>query len=460
MKVYSSLTKSILFLSMFCLFAACQDQSTSPEDEQINEVNGNDNDDAHFFIQTFGGSEMDIGTQAIPLQDGGFLVVGRAASDDGDFSEKSNNNHDIFVLKSDESGEIDWVNTFGGTDSDQAIAAAETSNGYIIGGNFQSNNGMFTGMLEGNSDLYLMKLDTDGNQQWLEIFGGSEFDSFGSMDKTPDGGFIISGNTSSNDGIFSGLNPGDRSAFLIKTNSSGAIEWVEIYGGTNDDRGNSVAAAPEGGYILGGQTSSNDGDFDGLSVSDGMDAYMLKVDVNGDKEWIAIFGGSENQEGRDVTIGEDGSFLLTGMTPSGDGDFSEFDVEENDLFVVKLNSDGSKEWLTTLNGSGRDGGNSISPSPNGGYILTGAIESDDGDFSAATTGGLNIPLIKLDSNGNTEWIKFFGGNGWDQGSHVIPTPDNGYLITGTTRSSDADFTDFDRTANDVVLIKTDSEGEI
>ncbi len=406
MKINRFPVRSIFIPLMFCLFTACQDQSTSPEDEQINEVNGNGNGDLHFFINTYGGSEMDIGTQALPLQDGGYLVTGRTASSDGDFSEKNNNNHDIFVLKTDDTGDIQWVNTYGGTESDLAIAAAETSNGYIIGGRFQSNSGIFTGLLIGTSNLFLMKLDTDGNQQWLETFGGSEIDSFGSMDKTPDGGFIISGHTSSNDGIFSGLNPGDRSAFLIKTNSSGAIEWVEIYGGTDDDRGNSVAVAPEGGYILGGQTSSNDGDFDGLSVSDGIDAYMLKVDVNGDKEWITIIGGSENEEGRDVTAGEDGSYLLTGMTPSGDGDFSEFDVEENDLFVVKLNSDGSKEWLTTLSGSERDAGNSISPSPNGGYVLTGAIESDDGDFSAATTGGINIPLIKLDSNGNTEWIKF------------------------------------------------------
>jgi len=406
MKINRFPVRSIFIPLMFCLFTACQDQSTSPEDEQINEVNGNGNGDLHFFINTYGGSEMDIGTQALPLQDGGYLVTGRTASSDGDFSEKNNNNHDIFVLKTDDTGDIQWVNTYGGRESDLAIAAAETSNGYIIGGRFQSNSGIFTGLLIGTSNLFLMKLDTDGNQQWLETFGGSEIDSFGSMDKTPDGGFIISGHTSSNDGIFSGLNPGDRSAFLIKTNSSGAIEWVEIYGGTDDDRGNSVAVAPEGGYILGGQTSSNDGDFDGLSVSDGMDAYMLKVDVNGDKEWITIIGGSENEEGRDVTAGEDGSYLLTGMTPSGDGDFSEFDVEENDLFVVKLNSDGSKEWLTTLSGSERDAGNSISPSPNGGYVLTGAIESDDGDFSAATTGGINIPLIKLDSNGNTEWIKF------------------------------------------------------
>ena len=406
MKINRFPVRSIFIPLMFCLFTACQDQSTSPEDEQINEVNGNGNGDLHFFINTYGGSEMDIGTQALPLQDGGYLVTGRTASSDGDFSEKNNNNHDIFVLKTDDTGDIQWVNTYGGRESDLAIAAAETSNGYIIGGRFQSNSGIFTGLLIGTSNLFLMKLDTDGNQQWLETFGGSEIDSFGSMDKTPDGGFIISGHTSSNDGIFSGLNPGDRSAFLIKTNSSGAIEWVEIYGGTDDDRGNSVAVAPEGGYILGGQTSSNDGDFDGLSVSDGIDAYMLKVDVNGDKEWITIIGGSENEEGRDVTAGEDGSYLLTGMTPSGDGDFSEFDVEENDLFVVKLNSDGSKEWLTTLSGSERDAGNSISPSPNGGYVLTGAIESDDGDFSAATTGGINIPLIKLDSNGNTEWIKF------------------------------------------------------
>ena len=454
MKIYRFPIESIFILLMFSLFAACQDQATSPEDEQINDGNG----DVNLFINAYGGSESDFGFHTIHLQDGGYIVVGRTASSDGDFSGKNNNNHDFFILKTDDTGNIEWVNTYGGTETDLGIAAAETSNGYIIGGRFQSNSGIFTGLLIGTSNLFLMKLDTDGNQQWLETFGGSEFDSFGSMDTTPDGGFIVSGYTTSNDGIFSDLNPGDRSAFLIKTNGSGSIEWVEIYGGTDDDRGNSVATAPGGGYILGGQTKSDDGDFDGLSVSDEMDAYMLKVDATGNKEWAVIFGGSENEEGRGVTAGEDGSFLLTGMTPSSDGDFSGFEVEENDLFVVKLNSDGLKEWITTLGGSGRDYGNSISPSPNGGYILTGAVESDDGDFSAANTGFFNIPLIKLDNAGNTEWIRIFGGNSWDQGTYVTPTQNNGYLITGATRSSDADFTDFDRVANDVVLIKTDSEG--
>ena len=251
-----------------------------------------DENGSYLWDRTFGGAENDMGYCVRQTSDGGYIIAGVTFS-------KGDPNGDFWLVKTDADGNQLWDKTFGGLDTEYAYSVLQTADGgYIITGDTHSYGA-------GGEDVWLVKTDENGNMIWDKTYGGTEFDSPNSIIATKDGGYIIAGITFS-------YGAGGEDAWLIKTDADGNMLWDKTYGGSNDDAISSVKETKDGGYIIAGWTTS--------SGAGGMDMWLIKTDIAGDKLWEKTYGGPNNDIGVAALLTTDKGYLLAGTTLSyGDG---------------------------------------------------------------------------------------------------------------------------------------------
>jgi len=226
-------------------------------------------------------------------------------------------------VKTDPNGNMEWNQTYGGTNQDSGFSVVQTGDGgYAIAGSTYS-------FGAGSADVWLVKTDPNGNMEWNQTYGGTGGDYGRSVVETGDGGYAIAGRT----GFY-----GFEDVYLVKTDADGNMEWNQTYGGTKADVPESVVQTGDGGYAITGYTTSFGAGFE--------DVWLVKTDADGNMEWNQTYGGTFPDYGRSVVETGDGGYAIAGQTYSfGAGDW--------DVWLVKTDPFGLVEpktglWITSV----------------------------------------------------------------------------------------------------------------
>lgn len=380
----------------------------------------------------YGGSLYDGAIAIQQTMDGGYIVAGYSYSNDGDLSVNYGLK-DYWILKLNPNGDTLWSKVFGGSDKDDARAIQQTiDGGYVVAGYSYSIDGDVSNN-HGLKDYWILKLDTDGDTVWTKCLGGSSFDYANAIHCTTDGGYIVAGQSRSNDGDVS-VNYGQEDYWIVKLNTEGAIIWSKCYGGSGHDIAKAVMETTDSMFIVVGITTSDDHFVHGHNGS-GYDYWILKLNSVGDTIWTKCYGNSKNDWASSITQSPDGGFVIAGTT--------EIENIDNrlDFWILKLNSEGDSLWSRYYGGSGWDLASSIKQTSDGGYIVAGRTNSSDGDVWGGNIINDSIYdywTVKLKSDGDTLWTKCFGGSSEDEAFSIQQTNDGGYIVAGQSNSNDGD----------------------
>ena len=313
------------------------------------------------FVQTYGGADTDAGNSLVETSDGGYAIAGSTDS-------YGAGSWDVWLVKTDSSGVMQWNQTYGGTGSDYGWSVVQTTDGgYAVAG-YTSSYGA------GDFDVWLVKTDAYGNEQWNQTYGGVDDDRAYSMAQTVDGGFAIAGGTDS-------FGAGSFDFWLVKSDSNGNVQWTQAYGGADYDYGQSLVGTIDGGYAIAGYTYSF-----GAGQSD---VWLVKTDANGVMQWNQTYGGALYEWAYYVVQTSDGGYAIPASTYS-------YGTSSYDLWLIKTDSSGTLQWSQTYGGTGDDGGNSILETINGGYVIVGQTNS------YGTVGG-DVWLVKTDVESGLAW---------------------------------------------------------
>lgn len=375
--------------------------------------------------KNYGGNFEEITPDITLTSDGGYILAGASNSNNGNVT----GNHglrDFWVVKINSIGDIQWQKSFGGSAADQAKSIRQTSDGgYIVAGETQSNNGDVTGN-HGGKDIWVIKLDSSGNLQWQKTFGGSNDETAQCVRQTPDGGYIAVGSTTSNNGDILSGNQGSLDYWVLKLDSTGNLQWEKTYGGGSVDFAASIELTTDGGYIIGGYSLSANGNITGNHGND--DYWIVKINSTGTIQWQKAFGGSESDRAFSAVQTTDGGYIMGGQSKSTNGDVTG-NHGNDDYWLVKLSSTGNLQWQKSYGGALYDYGKDIIQTSDGGYIMTGY--SFPLNIEGTTPLGSNDYLVvKTDALGNLEWQQTYGGIYDDFATAIKQTSDGGYIISG------------------------------
>jgi hypothetical protein len=414
----------VTFLLLF-LFTC----SFSQEIELQNTIGGSGNDGLKSIQQTF---------------DGGYILGGYSNSNvSGDKTETCIGGNDYWIVKIDSLWNIQWQNTIGGDASDVLSGVKQTADGgYILGG--YSNSGISGDKTEaivgtfGYGDFWIVKTDSIGNIQWQNTIGGNSIEILNAIQQTNDGGFIFGGRSDSNISGDKTESPfGFSDYWIVKTDSIGNIQWQRTIGGSSYDVLQSIEQTNDGGYILGGSSSSGISGNKTVNGDGFYDYWIIKVDSIGTIQWQNSIGGSSNDNLYSLKQTTDGGYILGGESNSIiSGDKTENSFISSDYWIVKLNQFGIIQWQNTIGGSDWDVLNSIHQTIDEGYILGGySFSSISGDKTENSLGDYDYWIVKIDTFGNIQWQNTIGGGGYDMLTYIQQTNNGGFILGGTSLSN-------------------------
>ncbi len=338
--------------------------------------------------KTFGTAGNDFGA-VTPTSDGGFIA---------EFSSSGGSPAPFTLVKMTEAGVIQWQKSYG-TPTDSFLAAYPVTGGYLLTGS-KLDFGTLT------TTETLVRLDTNGNILWQREYKTPSA-RFGFVQQLADGSLIASGTRISFD-------DNDSVLYLAKMNSNGVVQWQKTYGGSGSEFGLGMLPTADGGFLAAAATNS-------WGVNAGSDQYsdllLMKLDSAGNVQWATVYGGDEDEFG--FVVATDGGYGISGSTTS-------FGAGMNDMFLARLSTTGGFLWGKTYGGPSDEGGFIAPDTSGGGYLAQATTDS----FGA---GNDDLWLLKLDTNGNITWQHTYGGASDDYGS-AARLSGGDLLITGDTQS--------------------------
>jgi len=342
--------------------------------------------------KTYGGVGDDAAYSVIKTSDWGLAMAGYTNS----FGAGQN---DFWLIKTDIVGNVQWNKTYGGSNDDYAYSIVQTSdNGFALVGSTKS-------FGAGDFDLWLVKTDPFGNQQWSKTFGGIWEDWGYSLAKTTDGGLVLAGWTAS-----FGLGSGDF--WLIKTDGSGNLEWSQTYGDIYYDAASAVIQTVDGGFAVVGSTYS--------LGNGGSDVWLVKTNNLGNSQWRKTYGGTGNDYGYSLVQTSDNGYAILGSTSS-------FGAGIYDFWLIKTDNLGQEKWTKTYGGTGYDEAWSLIQTLDGGFALAGWTES----FGAGLS---DCWLIETDASGNKQNEIMWGASNYDYAYSIFQINSVAYAMAGETSS--------------------------
>jgi hypothetical protein len=356
--------------------------------------------DAHGNLQwtkTIGGPETEEGNSLIQTSDGGYVIAGATNSSGAGYV-------DFYVVKLDADGNLQWTKTIGGPGYEIGNSLIQTSDGgYAIAGETES-------FGAGGKDVYLVKLDANGNLQWTKTIGGKGWEAGFSLIQTSDGGYAIAGYTSS-------FGAGQLDVYVVKLDANGNLQWTKTIGGPGEEIGTSLIQTSDGGYAIAGGTRS--------FGAGGTDVYVVKLDADGNLQWTKTIGGKKEDVGASLIQTSDDGYAIAGVTNS-------FGAGGTDVYVVKLGANGNLQWTKTIRAKSKNLiKSSIVQTSDGSYVIAGTTRS----FGA---GKDDVYVVKLDKNGyaccaasQTSRV----GSGGTLGSHTPSIGSDGILTSPPLRTS-------------------------
>lgn len=315
------------------------------------------------WSKIYGGNAGDFGEAVRQTTDGGYVMAGITGSFGAGVE-------DIYVVKTNSSGDTLWTKTYGTIYDDLGLSIEQTTDGgYVIAGHTESNGA-------GKGDFYCVKLDAAGDTIWSKTYGGPKHDHAFCGTQTNDGGFIFVGHSVSFGGPTGGF-------YAVKTNASGDTVWTGVYGGANDSYCYTVIQTSDNGYAIIGYTD--------CFGAGGTDFYLVKTNSSGDTLWTKTYGSTNDDYSYGIDQTSDGGYIIAGTT-SGTGGLNP------DILLIKTNVTGDTLWTKTYGGTGTDNGFSVEQTLDGGYIIAGTT-------SSFGNGKYDVYLIKTDANGNSGCMK-------------------------------------------------------
>lgn len=333
---------------------------------------------------------------------GNDIVNSSVQTYDGGFVFAGNTNSfgaglsDIYVIKIGNTGNIVWTITIGGTEADNATSIIQTSDGgFILTGSTSS-------FGAGQSDLVIAKLSSSGTLIWFRTIGGVYSESGNSICETTDDGFAVTGNTAS-------FGAGNDDLYVLKFDASGILQWNKVIGGGSLERAYCIIKSNDGGFLICGQTQSY-----GAGAND---AILLKLDLNGSFQWCKTFGTSQGEVATRVIQSTDGCFVLTCHTGQN----------QTNQCLIKVNSSGEVQWQNYIAAASGFGTNmSCIQSQDSSFLMTG--------FTNLGAGSRDFYLAKFDPSGTFQWMKTIGSTGIDVSASLLQTNDGSTVISGYTNS--------------------------
>jgi hypothetical protein len=283
--------------------------------------------------------------------------------------------------------------------------------------------------------------------QWQKTIGNNDTVTIDNVQKTTDGGYILAG--------YKVTSPNNYDYWIVKLNSNADIEWEKTYGGSNTNKATYIQQTADGGYIVAGYSYSTNGDV--TNNNGGIDAWILKLSTNGDIEWQKTYGGSADDYFKSIKQTTDNGYITVGHTYSKDGDIPN-NQGNFDAWIIKIDVNENLEWSKTFGGTDYEQINNVQQTTNGEYLILGQTESINGDITN-NHGNADWWIIKLQTNGNLQWQKTYGGSGFDVASCIQKTNDGHYIVAGITDSNDGDITN-SHGDKDAWVVKIDDLGTI